>query len=699
MGLTASPPAADAGRRPWVPALGTTLILTVAVCSVYAGAIHAPFIFDDRPAILDNPSIRRLWPPIGTAAEPGPLNPPLLSPTLRRPLPNLTFALNYRFGAFDPAGYHLVNLFVHVLAAAVLAAIVRGTLRLPYFGMSDQVAWALSTVVALLWALHPLGSEAVVYVTQRTEQLMALGYLTALWASLRYWLAPSSAARRAWVLVAGLASVCGMASKEAMISAPLTILLCERTFLVDSLRACRRSWPLYASLALGWITLLVLLQTAGIGGLHDARHQLPVVVWWVTQVKNVLLYLRLAVWPWPLAIHYTPDYLRTVGEAWPWVCAVGVLAAGVITLVWRRPAARFAVLAAVLAVGPTMVVPLPKMMAAERRMYLPLAGLVALAVVGVYRAVVARRSPAALRSAGLAAAVVVAGYAVLTAQRVATYRTAVAIWQDSVLVQPNDAMSHYNLGVALLEEEQLAAAIRSFERAVQIDPEYTLALDNLGGTLDRIGRMTEAVAPLEAAVRLDPADAVAHNNLGAVLVKLGRADEALGYLQRALALMGAAPDAMVYVNLGRALMTTGRFDEAIAHFEQAIRLAPADAEPHRGLANVLLRAGRTPEAIVQLERAVQLDPGHGDSQFNLGRALLEMGRPADAAGHFQEAARLDAADVQARFSGAVALARSDRRSEAIAMANDALALARAQGNAAVADEIESWVAATRAGGR
>src|SRR5262249_12444158 len=162
-----------------------------------------------------------------------------------------TFALNYRWGGHDPAGYHVVDLVLHVLCAVMLAVVVAMTLRLPYFGLSGQEARALAAVAALVWAGHPLASEAVVYVSPRTDGLAAVCYLTVLWAALAYWSATSSAARTAWVVVAATVSACGMATKEVMVSVPLAVLLFERTFLVDSLRATRRSWPLYASLVAG----------------------------------------------------------------------------------------------------------------------------------------------------------------------------------------------------------------------------------------------------------------------------------------------------------------------------------------------------------------------------------------------------------------------------------------------------------------
>jgi tetratricopeptide (TPR) repeat protein len=743
-------------------ALATFLAVAVTVFIVYGRAIDAPFIFDDLPGIVKNPSIVRLWPPIGDSTHRGPLNAPPLVATARRPLPNLTLALNYRFGGLRPEGYHVFNLVMHALSAAMLAALVRRTLRLPYFaGAWDDAAWPLSVAVALVWAVHPLDTEAVAYVTQRTELLVALFYLTTLWAAVRYWTAAGRPARAFWVAVAASASLAGMASKEIMVSVPLVVLLYERTFLRRSFREAWDSWPLYAGLTLGW-PLLVLLSASGVGGLSDPRHQVPLLVWWMTQAKVLLVYLKLVVWPWPLSIHYAPVYLRTFAEAWPWIAAVATLAAVALALLWRRPAARVVAAAIVLLLAPTLLVPLPKMMAAERRLYLPLAGVVTLAIVGGYGAVAGRWPSASRRLSAVATALLLLGFSVVTVRRLAVYETPVTIWRDAVLHQPADPMAHYNLGVALVEEGRPPdEAIVHFEDTLRLDPEHTGALDNLGMLLNRLGRPEEAMRRFQHALQIEPGDAVAHNNLGAALVTLGRPEEAIPHLNQALRLDPDGSKSKVHLNLGRALMDTGHTEDAIAHLEEAVRLQSDDADARYSLGVMLTNAGRPGDAIAHLEQALRLEPddpeaynalgsaelrlGHlygavgyyqqalelrpdyaeahnnlgavlldlgkpgaaieefqqalrlkpdnANAHFNLANVLLKSGRPADAIEHFEQALRLGANDAQTRFACAMAYVRNDEPSKARPMAEAALALARAQGDAHLADEIDAWLRA------
>ena len=262
--------------------------------------------------------------------------------------------------------------------------------------------------------MHPLVTETVVYVTQRTELMVAFFYLATLYCSLRYWtvlpLLPEEGHqsilplplgegrgegalanqyyhrnRTTWLLLAVLGCLAGMASKEVMVSAPLMVLLFERTFVAGSLKtALRRSWPLYAGISVTWILLLVICLGAPHGDSAGFGLGVDAYVWWLTQAKVFWMYMKLAIWPSPLLIHYQLPYLTTLADAWMYVVPLLIVGIIVLILLWRnRPigflgAWVFAILA------PTFAVPIVLEMAAERRMYLPLVALVVPVVVGGY---------------------------------------------------------------------------------------------------------------------------------------------------------------------------------------------------------------------------------------------------------------------------------------------------------------------------
>ena len=263
------------------------VVLAIVVFLVYYPAARGPFIFDDAGTIVDNRSIRRLWPLVGSDASPGPLNPSETSAVHGRPLVNLSFAANHYFGELDPFGYRVVNILIHILSTVLLWSIVAETLRLEYFqGRLGRVAEPLAFGSALLWALHPLNTECVVYVTQRTELMMGMFYLATLYGSICYWNSERTWARVSCLVLTTLACLSGMLSKEMMASAPAMVLLYERTFIAGTFReALRRSWPLYLGLALTWLPVVALnlngARTPASGfGLGVAAHE-----WWFTQAK------------------------------------------------------------------------------------------------------------------------------------------------------------------------------------------------------------------------------------------------------------------------------------------------------------------------------------------------------------------------------------------------------------------------------
>src|SRR4051794_27402707 len=165
---------ANGGPKAWIAAV----LLLVAIGAVYYHALAVPFLFDDVIGIKANESIYSLWPLIGSTNHLGPLDPVRDLPTSGRPLVNLSFALNFAVGGDNPVGYHAANVAIHFFSALLLWAIVRRVLRLPYFaGRFDSSPGWLALAMAVLWALHPLQTETVVYTTQRTELMMALCYL------------------------------------------------------------------------------------------------------------------------------------------------------------------------------------------------------------------------------------------------------------------------------------------------------------------------------------------------------------------------------------------------------------------------------------------------------------------------------------------------------------------------------------------
>ncbi len=328
-------------------------------------------------------------------------------------------------------GYHAFNLAIHILAGLTLYGIVRRTLLCPLlrerFGAS---AMRLALAVAVLWTVHPLQTEAVTYISERCESLMGLFYLLTLYCFIR-----GTGAQRSswWFALSVVACLLGVASKEVMVTAPVMVLLYDRTFVSGSFRKAwtRHRW-LYLGLAGAWVLLGWLMV-----GLHyrGAGYGLGI-PWWayaLVECRTVAQYLWLALWPHPLVFDYGEfAAIRHVGEVAPYAVLLAVMVAGVLVELKRRPAIGLVGAWFFLILAPTSsVVPISGQPMAEYRMYLPLAAVITLVVIGIDSRM-GRRSTAVF----LALAV---GLGFLATWRNEDYRTELSIWNDTVAKCPDNA--------------------------------------------------------------------------------------------------------------------------------------------------------------------------------------------------------------------------------------------------------------------
>jgi protein O-mannosyl-transferase len=594
--------------RPFIPAL-----LIAAGIWAYHNSFHGPFIFDDGPSIPENPHIRHLW-PISEI-----LSAPAYSTVNGRPTVCLSLALNYALGGLNVRGYHTFNLAVHLFAALVLFGILWRTLDGEKLrGRFDGSVVGLATAIALLWELHPLQTECVTYIVQRTESLMGLFLLLTLYGTIRGAHSPHP---RLWYLAAVISCALGMGSKEVMVAAPLVVLFYDHVFLASSFRELwQRRAGFYVGLAATWLLLAVLVARTPHSASGFGMKDLTSWDYLKTEAGVVLYYLRLCFWPRPLVIDYSdwPIAYSWTDALVPGAVVLGLLAATVWAL-RHRPALGFLGAWFFLILGPTSsFLPNVGEVAAERRMYLPLAAVVTMVVIGAYafgKRLFARQQGVVLGCMATCAIAVL--FTVLTLQRNQDYRSTLSIWQDTVEKRPSDERAHDNLGIVLAQLGRVPEAIGHFQQALRIKPDSAMAHYNLANALVQTGRTEDAIGHYHEALRIEPGDFKALTKLGNVLQQMGRVPEAIGEYQQALRLK---PDyAEAHNNLGVALMAQDRFLEAIEQYEQALQINPDFADAHCNLGFALEKVGRTQEAIAHYERAVQLKPDLQQAQKALAR--------------------------------------------------------------------------------
>ncbi len=641
-------------------------ILALLVGLVYANTLTVPFVFDDEGAVLLNPTIRDLGSlDVLRPAADG-------STTTARPLVNLSLALNYALSGEATWSYHLVNLLIHLGCTLLLFGLVRRTvatgtlLHLPRRSeaggppaVHSDSAGRIALATAALWAVHPLQTETVVTIAQRTESLCAFFYLLTLYGFVRGVRnaavhqpainrqvasdgglkdRPIAKPGARWLAVSAVACLAGMASKEVMVTAPLVVLLFDRTFVAGSFAAAwRRRRGYYLGLAATWVLLAGLVfsagsargDAAGLGQGVSAWHYL------LTQAGALLHYLRLSLWPYPLVLDYGTAVTRNLADAIVAASAVLLGLAGTVWALVRRPVAGFLAASFFVLLAPSSsFIPLVTQTVAEHRMYLPLALLVVSATWATSRV---RGGFGALGILGVA-------LGAATLARNADYRDPIRLWQENAVHAPRVPRVFNNLAIALQRAGRSDEAARAYARAVELDPTYVSAYYSWGLTLLERGDPAGAIERLSRAVALSPNHIDARFSLATALVRAGRGAEAVPHFE---ALRQRQPSADVHHNLALALAADGRVEEATREFEAAIELDPAQLASRLELARLLQGAGRAAAARAVLEDLLKVDGRHREALQRVAMLCAQAGDLGTAERHFRALVEVAPGDAAA----------------------------------------------------
>ncbi len=642
-----SPASASAPARSALPPSSPWPFALIAGAGIvtYANALGHPFVFDDAGTIVDNPTIRS----IGSSLLGGPVQ----MATAGRPLVNLSLALNYAAGGLSPWGYHLFNLGVHIACALVLFALLRRVFAWP--SLSPWIgsrAAGTAAAIALLWTVHPLTSEVVNYVTQRTEGLMGLMLLATLYCGVR---ALDAASAGPWQAASVAACAAGMTCKESMVVAPLLMLLLESTVSSRSpIDAIRRRAGYYGALAATWLVLALLIidgprwQSAGFSsGVSSWTYLL-------NQPSLILRYLRLSIVPVGLVLDYGEPAAATLGAVWPAALMVIALLAATIAAWFVAPPLAFLGTWFFITLAPTSsFLPIATEVGAERRMYLPLIALITLAVVSARQALRQLETESMRKrvATGAVAAVCVV-LAVLTVERNREYSTTLGLWQTVVARWPG-GRAFYNLGTELQAAGLQAQAVESFQKAL-------------------------------------PGSADAHYALGFELQTQGKYDEALTHYREFLRLK---PDDInaprAWHQIGRTLLAQGKHDEAIAAFREVLARKANNPDALAGIADSLLAQDKLADAVTAYKTYLGVRPNTTDAMMNLGIALVRLDRDGEARSVFADITQLEPGNVQAHVNLAFAMANTGMLADSVREFRRAIELEK---DPAARSEIEGFLA-------
>ncbi len=599
------------------------LVIVAAGLLYYCNSLSGQLFFDDFPHLSDTPRLHHLLPIWKYLAH------------TSRPVVDLSLALNFALGGLEVAGYHLVNLIIHIGAGLVLFGIIRRTLlgsalRQRYGASAAFIA----LVAALLWLVHPLQTQSVTYIIQRAESMMGLFYLLTLYAAIRWIEEPKL---RHWRAGSILFCILGMGCKPVMATAPVMILLYDRIFQGGSFRqALRQRQGFYAGLAVSWVVLGLLLAGKGDDyqvGAGFGIQQMDALSYAAMQPKVILYYLRLTFWPHPLILDYGWPVANTLREVLPSMLGAGGLILAVLWGLKRNLKSSFLGGWFFLILAPSSsVIPLADLIF-EHRMYLPLAA-VTLGVVLLVHGIGQRMTGWPIRlkqgmAVGLALGVVTA-LGVKTYLRNEDYRDPVVLLRDNAARRPD------NLRVR----------------------------NNLGGELLRQNKLEEAEVQLRQAIKGNPRDAPAHKNLGFTLIHQGRTREGIQHLIKATELGFLNSD--MQRRLGRFFAQEGDLERAEEAYRQVIRLEPHRSDAHYHLGLLLAGQGKLEAAAVCYREAIRLNPKAFYAYTNLGNVLAHLGNQKAAIAAYDKALEIDPMSAIANHNRNAVLKGTFRRDQRIA---------------------------------
>lgn len=621
------------------------LLILLAGIIVYGNSLQIPFVLDDERSIIQNEVIRSL-----TNFYPGGKGIPYFSEY--QFLPNrfvgfLTFALNYHFDGLDVTGFHLVNLFIHLAAALLVFLLLRLTFRTPYFegGAQNQKISVphsnsgpsllaphcfIPLFGALLFAIHPVQTQAVSYIVQRVTSLAAMFYLFSmvLYVKARLLIENSECrmqnaeektaspylGRRAgpWLLIAGsaLGSLLAMKTKEIAFTLPLAIVLYEACFFRGAWK--RRLFyllPLLATLPV--IPLAVIDIGASSGELVSGTEQqlrvgtdISRLDYLLTQFRVLVTYLRLLILPVNQNLDY--DYPVYTSFFTPPVFLSFLLLAAIFSLgiyffyVSRvkpqseslsRPQSAFpSACLRLIAFGifwffltlsvESSLIPIVDVIM-EHRLYLPGFGAAAAFAAAFWLIGEKMSGSAATKLFFFSAVVLLLVLGIATYQRNHVWGNTIRLWQDAVAKSPNKGRPINNLGVALEDAGRRSEALNTLYQAIRVDPGYYKTYYNLANLYLVSDQPDEALRLLQTAIRLKPDFIEAYVKMGAALMRGGRFREIIIFLQQNFDRIRENGEARFYLGAAHAFL--GNREAAMRELEVVSRLDPALAADLAGL--------------------------------------------------------------------------------------------------------------------
>jgi len=636
-------------------------ILIVSTIGVYLNSLSVPWVLDDARCITENPVIRS---PLRISS--------LWRYSRTRFLTMLSFALDYQRGCLNVFSYHVTSITWHILTVLLVWLLTRFLLSenqrfrqscLPQGNFSlekEFCAW----LAAMVFALHPLQTSAVTYISQRCTVMVAFFYLGTV---LLYGLFRSGICGVISYAGAIFLMILAVLTKENSFSLPLALLLLEVSFFSQDLRRrAKYLVPFFLITLFIPLSFIVRSRTEQLSWLRFAEPG-GTISWYqylFTQWRVIITYLRLLVLPFNQNIDYDYPVYYSLTQPPVYLSFVLILflICEAIWLYFRQKRLHAFLIGwfFVTLLVESSFIPIADVIF-EHRLYLPMFSF-SLAVASGCCWVLRKRYSWIFLTIIL---LILPAYGYLTCRRNKVWQSNISLWSDAVKKSPGKARPHNSLGQALSAGGRLQEAVSEFEKALELEPRYMNALLGLARTFRALGEEEKAMSFYKRALEVNPIHPQLRYDLALIASEKGDIATALNHLS---VIVKTSPSFQPGFRLaGMLLWKKGELTRAERFLHHAISLKPEDAQAHNLLAIVYQQKGENEKALSEWEKACRLNPKEVAFLQNLGKMYQLLGRHSQAIQIYQQCLKLLPGNPELMNDLAVCLANNNQIQEAISL--------------------------------
>ena len=601
------------------------LIIVVVICAVYSQAVRFDFLsYDDYDLISQNTdylgNLRNLAASFTTHV----FSTHRAESAYYRPLLLVSFIIDYRLWGLNPFGFHLVNVLLHAAAALVLYFLALHVTR--------ESAVALMT--SLLFALHPIQTEAVAWISGRNDILLGLWILLMVFCFIRS--GESSVHRRGYLVLSALFFTLALFTKEAAAFCILLLPLYDLCVGKVSWRTLFKAGylsrfilPAAALILYLFVRLTVIGELIGAERLYGGT---PLLQRFFEMPATSAEHFRLLLFPTGLSVVHPRASLFWFQPPWNFAAfLVPPLVAAAIWVSWRRdPVICFGLLWFAVGLLPVLNIFPLAVPVLEHRLYVPLAGLALAGCQGVYRVcgMIAARSRTAgqgipqsgtrggtiphgpvWRDTGgrkifvIVSATVILILGIVSFERLPVWKDSETLWTDAIAKAPQEPRSYFNLAGYYFDRGQYERTIELLIRYLDRRPGDMTAYSKLRQTYFLAGRYQDAAGICRKMIALNPSNPNRYAEAAELFVRLNMPDSAVAIFQEGLI---AVPNSfLLHQELAALYARTGATADAERHYRLALSLSPQSASAHFGLGMIYGLRGEDLQSISHIEEGMK----------------------------------------------------------------------------------------------